>query len=688
MGASAKSLRSALAAIAVLGVGGSVLAFTPKAAADEVVQVCGPYANGTLFGAIPNSAFRDTVSCPDAAYSAGGFSINVTSTTKGQAGKLQIVAPPGLALVGATATGIASAGLNDGGDYGGGLYWSSGSVETNDQTARTPSLSVSFPASNVFGMQVVCGKGSCTAPAQLNVGAYSLQARETVGPSLNSPSGLWQTSGWIRGTWPFVLSSDSPSGVCLLAASLSGRSVGETTSGSDPSVWPQCSAAPISNPAVDTTQYSNGAAQLGILAADAAAVHAALTKTVYIDNQQPTVALSGTPDVPSTLGTQFVTAAAAAGPSSVAGISCSVDGSAAQWYTTNPAEVPVTGPGQHAVTCTSTNNAVDTSGAHATSAPATFSLKIGVPTVAAVAFSKVVDKLRCRRVTARVRIPARWVKVRVRGRIVRIREKAHTEKVKITRCHPRTVRRRVTRRVTIRRHGKKVRVKRTRTVRVVLEPRTVFKTTRRVRHGHGTTVSGWLGTTTGTALGGQTIDVLTAADNGRENFHVADVATTAANGGWSARLDAGPSRLIEAAYPGAASTEGAVSAPAHLIVPAKVQLLSVSPRLVAWGGVVHLVGRLKGGYLPRGGALVRLRIGLGHSDTTYGVREHVSGNGRFTTDYTFGAGDPAAHRSFWFQLASLPMGNYPYAPASSRGVTVRVGGHPKPPPAVHRRHRR
>ena len=104
-----------------------------------------------------------------------------------------------------------------------------------------------------------------------------------------------------------------------------------------------------------------------------------------------------------------------------------------------------------------------------------------------------------------------------------------------------------------------------------------------------------------------------------------------------------------------------------------------------WGGVVHLVGRLKGGYLPRGGALVRLRIGLGNSDTTYGVREHVTGNGRFTTDYTFGAGDPAAHRSFWFQIASLPMGDYPYAPASSRRLTVRVGGHPKPP-AHHHRH--
>ena len=51
---------------------------------------------------------------------------------------------------------------------------------------------------------------------------------------------------------------------------------------------------------------------------------------------------------------------------------------------------------------------------------------------------------------------------------------------------------------------------------------------------------------------------------------------------------------------------------------------------VAWGGTVKLTGRLEGGYLPPGGALVRLRIGLGRSFITYGVHEHVGGGGRFT----------------------------------------------------------
>ena len=95
---------------------------------------------------------------------------------------------------------------------------------------------------------------------------------------------------------------------------------------------------------------------------------------------------------------------------------------------------------------------------------------------------------------------------------------------------------------------------------------------------------------------------------------------------------------------------------------------------------MRITGRLVGGYLPPGGALVRLRIGQGSTYQTYGVQEHVTGNGRFTTTYTFGAGDPAVYRTFWFQIATLPMGDYPYSPSASGRRSVLVGGHPHPPP--------
>jgi hypothetical protein len=83
---------------------------------------------------------------------------------------------------------------------------------------------------------------------------------------------------------------------------------------------------------------------------------------------------------------------------------------------------------------------------------------------------------------------------------------------------------------------------------------------------------------------------------------------------------------------------------------------------------------------------VRLRIGSGSARLTYGIREHVSGNGRFTTTYTFGLGEPTVLQAFWFQVASLPMGNYPYAPSDSRKVAVIVGGYP--PPSLRGKHAR
>ena len=152
---------------------------------------------------------------------------------------------------------------------------------------------------------------------------------------------------------------------------------------------------------------------------------------------------------------------------------------------------------------------------------------------------------------------------------------------------------------------------------------------RRVRP--STTVNGYLGTAGGIAIAGHTVRVLTAPDNGGNQFTQAAVVTTAANGTWTAKLPPGPSRVVEAVYGGDPTTESASSGQVHVVVPAKVKLLSVSPSRVAWGGTVRITGQLLGGYLPTGGALVRLRIGQGSSYQTYGVQEHVTGKGRFTT---------------------------------------------------------
>ena len=88
--------------------------------------------------------------------------------------------------------------------------------------------------------------------------------------------------------------------------------------------------------------------------------------------------------------------------------------------------------------------------------------------------------------------------------------------------------------------------------------------------------------------------VLTAPDNGRDQFRQAEVVSTAADGTWVARLRPGPSRLVEAVYQGTQTTEPTVSGQVRVVVPAKLKLLRVSPRRVAWGHTVRITGRLLG----------------------------------------------------------------------------------------------
>ena len=104
--------------------------------------------------------------------------------------------------------------------------------------------------------------------------------------------------------------------------------------------------------------------------------------------------------------------------------------------------------------------------------------------------------------------------------------------------------------------------------------------------------------------------------------------------------------------------------------------MHVTPR-VPWGGTVHIAGKLYGGYLPAGGAAVRLRYGYGRrARTTFGV-VHVKGHGRFATSFHFGPGPARLHVHYWFSASLLAHPDYPWAPASSRRRYVLVGGHPR-----------
>ena len=665
--------RALTLAVAALG----LLIYCSPSIGDETVQVCGSYANNAFTSSLV-PGISATGRCPAPSYNGGGFSLFPSgTTTKGQTGRWQTTTPPGLVLVGATANQLVSAGVNDGGQFGGGFYWAGGGTEANDKTQGT--LGMVFPSpSSYFGMQLVCGKATCTQPATFVVQTFSLYVRETSGPGFNAPSGLWQTSGWIRGTWPFVVSGDSPSGLCSLSASLNGQLIDTTTSAQDVSTWHQC-AAPAISQSLDTSLYGQGGLPLTLSASDAAGVPASLTKTVYIDNSTPTISLSGPVDAPSTDGTQYVTATAGGSPSGIAQIVCSVDGGPGQTFGGASAQVPVSGIGQHSVACFAEDNAVDPSGAHGTSTTATWSLKIGQPTELGIAFDKLVG-LRCHRARVRVTIRGHWITVRRHGKRVRVKTRTRTKVERVERCHPRTVRRRTVVIVRVRRHGHLVKVKRVRHVRVVIPPHVVAKTARRVRFGHSTTVNGWLGTSTGTALGGQVVDVIAAPANGSNAFVQIAAVTTAANGTWTATLPPGPSRIVEAVYNGAPTTESSSSGQVHVVVPAVVHI-AIHPRIVPWGSEIRVTGRVLGGYVPTNSSLLRLNVGIGRIGQIEGL-PNIRPDGRFLIVWKFVAGHGVIHP--WFSVGTLKEAAFAYAPGTSKHMVVTLG---KPTPVSAHHHR-
>jgi hypothetical protein len=294
-----------------------------------------------------------------------------------------------------------------------------------------------------------------------------------------------------------------------------------------------------------------------------------------------------------------------------------------------------------------------------TSPPASFSIDIGQPTASGISFSKIANSLKCKKVKERVKVAARWVTVRRHGKLVRVHRRAHTKRVKVVKCRERIAKRKVIELVRVKRHGKTV---------VVVPPQVVNETAKRVRYGRGTTVSGILATTDGTALGGRTVDVLTAPNNGLGQWTQAAAVTTAANGTWTAALPPGPSRLVEAAYAGDSSTLPSTSSTVHLVVPAKVKI-HISPRSTRWGGKITISGRVLGGYIPAG-KLLRLRIGVEGVRATVGIPS-VGRGGRYRTTWTFSSGKGVVQ--YWFSVSTLNEADYPYAPASSRRVYVTVG---------------
>src|SRR5205823_2382156 len=91
----------------------------------------------------------------------------------------------------------------------------------------------------------------------------------------------------------------------------------------------------------------------------------------------------------------------------------------------------------------------------------------------------------------------------------------------------------------------------------------------RIRYGRSVTIHGLLITTQGVPVGGAPVSILTAPNDGLNQFSQAASATTDGTGAWTATLPAGPSRIIRAVYGGSATVLPAAGQ-ASVSVPAKL----------------------------------------------------------------------------------------------------------------------
>jgi hypothetical protein len=268
-----------------------------------------------------------------------------------------------------------------------------------------------------------------------------------------------------------------------------------------------------------------------------------------------------------------------------------------------------------------------------------------------------------------VTIPGHWITVRRHGKRVKVKTRTRRKLERVQRCHPRTVRRRTVVFVRARRHGHLVTLKRVKYVRVVVPPHLVGKRAQAVPFGHGTTVNGWLGTSSGTALAGQVVHVLTAPNNGSNAFTEAATVTTTATGGWTAQLPPGPSRVVEAVFDGSPTTESSSSGQVRVVVPAMVRI-AIRPRIVPWGAEIHITGRVFGGYVPTNSNLLRLDVGIGRIGHIEGLPQ-ILPSGRFLIVWKFDRGQGVIHP--WFSVSTLSEAAFAYAPGTSKRAVVTLG---------------
>lgn len=586
----------------------------------------------------------------------------------------------------------------------------------------------SLAPSSYFGWGVTCSyKSTCStsssAGAVLGVGGIRLTAEENSGPGLvaDGLDNLWyQASHWVRGGgWPVGFTALDPSGVCQTDLWVNGASTTiDNTDDTSPDTasFTQCWQTDVVVGTLDTTGYSNGPLTITYAALNAAGVQSAPSTTLQVDNTPVTLSLSTPSDPDPDVWVNHsvrVLANVSAGPSGLAGTYCSTNSGTGYAYPSSG--VTLDGTGVWKVSCSSWNNALDVSGqpaistqtvsVHIDETPPSISFEPpnrADPQAVVVDTSDGQSGVAGGQVELRPAAGGNWESLATQfdGAHLRARFDDATLApgpwtVRATSCdnagncastqetlslpvrvgsvssaefeqvrHPHRAAATCSERRAASRRDRH---------RHCRHPKIVLTSRDRVAFGAPARLRGRLTSAQGTPIAGANISILTTPANGLSVYRLAAAATTGSDGYWTTVVPSGPSRRIDALFGGSPTIQPSQSW-ATLVVPASIRVLRVWPRHIPWGRKVHIEAQLVGGYLPPAGALVRLRLGYGSARITYGVQEHVAGDGIFEVTNSFGPGPPGLELQYWLQECTLPEGDYPYAPACGPRDRVTVGG--------------
>jgi len=194
------------------------------------------------------------------------------------------------------------------------------------------------------------------------------------------------------------------------------------------------------------------------------------------------------------------------------------------------------------------------------------------------------------------------------------------------------------------------------------------KTFTRVLGRSAVTLTGRLTSATGAPIKDAQVKLLQQIGGSTAVTPVASV-TTRADGSWSLKAPAGPSRLLRVAfYSHTLDTTPASILDFHESVQGAVSMRA--PRRARLGRAVVFTGQLHGGYVPAGGESVQMEIFYSGRWRTIEVLPTDS-KGRWSYRYVFTLGVGA---SYLFRAVTVPNGTYPYTSNHSKPVRVKVVG--------------